>query len=71
MVINLFETWCFQELIHLCNSDFTFTFVKLCDDYITHAAIEKPYRVDHRETVPLICNAQCTIKILVPIEKKM
>ena len=51
MVINLFETWCFQELIHPWNSVFTFVFVELCDAYITYAATEKPYRVNHRETV--------------------
>ena len=71
MIINLFETWCFQELIHFWNSVFTFVFVKLCDAFITHAATEKPYRADHRDTVPLIRNAQYTIKILVPIEKKI
>ena len=50
----------------------------MCDAYITHAATEKlhlhytcSYRADHRETIPLICNAQYTIKILVLIEKKM
>ena len=31
---------------------------------------QNPYRADHRETVPLICNAQYTIKILVLIEKR-
>ena len=48
-----------------------FVFVKLCDAYITHAATKKPYRSDYREPVPLIYNAQYTIKILVLIEKKM
>ena len=71
MVISLFETWCLQKLMHFWNLVFTFAFVKWCDAYITHAAIDKPYRADHRETVPLICNAQYIIKILVPIEKKM
>ena len=51
MVINLFETWCFQELIQSWNSDFTFVFVILCDAYITRAATDEPYRADHRETV--------------------
>ena len=50
MVINLFETWCFQELIHFWNSVFTFVFVIVCDAYITHGATDKPYRADHRET---------------------
>ena len=50
MVINLFETWCFQELIQSWNSDFTFVFVILCDAYITRAATDEPYRADHRET---------------------
>ena len=67
---NLFETWCFKELIYFWNSVFTFVFVKLCDAYITHAATEKPYRAHHRETVPLIYNAQYTIKILVLIDKR-
>ena len=51
MVINLFETWCFQKLIHFWNSVFKFVFVMLCDAYITHAATDKPHRADHRETV--------------------
>ena len=50
---------------------FTFVFVKLCDAYFTHAATEKRYRANHRETMPVICNAQYAIKMLVPIEKKM
>ena len=37
---------------------------------MTHAATEKPYRAHHRETVPLIYNAQYTIKILVLIDKR-
>ena len=53
------------------NTFLKFVFVKLCDAYITHAATKKPYRSDHREPVPLIYNAQYTIKITVPIEKKM
>ena len=37
--------------MHFWNSVFTFVFVILCDAYITHAATDKPYRADHRETV--------------------
>ena len=50
---------------------FFICFCKIMDAYFTHAATENPYRGDHRETVPWICNAQYTIKILVLIEKKM
>ena len=53
------------------NTFLKFVFVKLCDAYITHAATKKPYRSDHREPVPLIYNAQYTIKIPVSIEEKM
>ena len=56
--------------MHFWNSVFTFVFVKLCDAYSIHAATKKPYRSDHREPFPLIYNAQGTVKILVPIEKK-
>ena len=36
--------------MHFWNSVFTFVFVILCDAYITHAATDKPYKADHRET---------------------